>query len=48
MQVKTNLKVFIFILFFCLTKSIDIYLFIMLFALLHEIGHMLVRIELRI
>lgn len=48
MQIKSSLKVFIFILFFCLTKSIDIYLLIMLFAFLHELGHMLVRNELRI
>lgn len=48
MQVKTNLKVFIFILFFCLCGSIKIYLLIMLFAFLHEIGHMLARIKFRL
>lgn len=41
MQIKINLKVFAFALFFCLTNQLKIYLLLMLFAIIHEIGHML-------
>lgn len=48
MQIKSSLKVFIFVLFFCLSGRIDIYLLIMLFAFLHEMGHMLIRVKFRL
>ena len=41
MQVKLNLKIFIFVLFFIFTNQLEIYLALMLFALIHEIGHMI-------
>ena len=41
MQIKINLKVFAFALFFCLTNQLKIYLLLMLFAIIHEIGHVL-------
>ena len=41
MQIKINLKVFAFALFFCLTNQFKIYLLLMLFAIVHEIGHIL-------
>ena len=41
MQIKINLKVFAFALFFCLTNQLKIYLLLMLFAIIHEIGHIL-------
>ena len=43
MQIKLNLKIFIFVLFFIFTNQIEIYLELMLFALIHEIGHMSMR-----
>ncbi|MFR0822683.1 MAG: site-2 protease family protein [Clostridia bacterium] len=40
MQIKLNLKIFIFILLFILTRQIEIYGILMLFAVIHELGHM--------
>ena len=47
MQIKFDLKVFIFVLFFCLSGDLDLYLILMLFAFLHECGHILVGIILK-
>ena len=44
MQIKLNLKVFLFLLIFLITKQIKIYALIMLFALLHELGHLLMGV----
>lgn len=43
MQIRLNIKIFIFILFFFATKQLEIYLSLMIFALLHEIGHIIIR-----
>lgn len=40
MQIKINLKIFIFIIIFCLTRQIGMYGILMLFAFLHELGHL--------
>lgn len=40
MQIKINLKIFIFIIIFYLTRQIEIYGILMLFAFLHELGHL--------
>lgn len=40
MKIKINLKIFIFLLIFILTNQIKIYAIIMLFALIHEFGHL--------
>ncbi len=40
MQIKVDLKIFLFFLIFLVTKKIKIYGIIMLFALIHEIGHL--------
>lgn len=40
MQVKINLRIFFFIGIFLITKQIEIYGVIMLFAFLHELGHL--------
>lgn len=42
MKIRIHLKIFIFILIFLLTNQIKIYGILMLFALIHELGHMLV------
>ncbi len=40
MQIKINLKIFFFIIIFCLTRQIEIYGILMLFAFFHELGHL--------
>ena len=41
MSVKINLNIFLFVLLFVLTNQIDLYALVMLFALVHELGHLL-------
>lgn len=41
MQIKINLKIFIFIIIFCLTRQIEMYGLLMIFAFFHELGHLL-------
>lgn len=41
MRIRLHLKIFIFIAIFILTRQIEIYGVLMLFALFHELGHML-------
>ena len=40
MSIKINIKIFAFALLFYLTKQIEIYAMFMLFALVHELGHL--------
>ena len=47
MRVKIDLKIFIFIIIFILTRQIEIYGVLMLFAFIHECGHMIVGLLLR-
>lgn len=42
MQIRINLKIFIMILFFLLTRKLELYLMLMLFAIIHEFGHLIV------
>ena len=44
MEIRVNLKIFIFAIVFYFTKQIEIYALLMLFAVLHELGHMLAGI----
>ena len=44
MKIRLHLKIFIFIAIFIITRQIEIYGILMLFALLHELGHMLVGV----
>lgn len=44
MQIKVDLKIFIAILIFLLTEQLNIYIVFMLFAIIHEIGHVLTGI----
>ncbi len=41
MQIKVDLKIFLFFFIFLVTRKIKIYGIIMLFALIHEIGHLI-------
>lgn len=40
MSIKINLKIFLFAILFYMTKQIQLYALLMLFALLHELGHL--------
>lgn len=48
MQIKINLAIFFFIIIFLLTHQIEIYAWVMLFALIHELGHMITGIILKL
>lgn len=41
MQIKIDLKIFAIILIFLITRNIGIYAILMLFALIHELGHLI-------
>ena len=44
MKIRLHLKIFVFIAIFIVTRQIEIYGILMLFALFHELGHMLAGI----
>lgn len=44
MRFRIDLKIFIFLIIFYFTKQIEIYAMIMLFAIIHELGHLLAGI----
>ena len=48
MQIRVNLKIFLFIIVFIFTHQIEIYAWVMLFALIHELGHMVAGIILKL
>ena len=48
MQLKLDLKIFIFIILFCLTGQIQIYFLLLLFAFLHELGHLVAGVCLKL
>ena len=41
MRFRIDLKIFIFLILFYFTKQIQIYAMIMIFAIIHELGHLL-------
>lgn len=41
MRFRIDLKIFIFLILFYFTKQIEIYAYIMIFALIHELGHLI-------
>jgi len=41
MQIKIDFKIFVIILIFLITRNIGIYAILMMFALIHEIGHLI-------
>lgn len=47
MRFRIDLKIFIFLALFYFTKQIEIYLTIMFFCLIHELGHIIVGLILR-
>lgn len=44
MQIRINLKIFVLILVFFITNKLELYFVLMLFAILHEMGHLLMGI----
>ena len=44
MKFKIDLKIFIFLIIFLLTRQIEVYATIMFFAIIHELGHLLAGI----
>lgn len=46
MKIKINLQIFIFAIIFYFTKQIRIYTILMMFALIHELGHLLAGVTL--
>lgn len=42
MKFRIDLKIFIFLILFYFTKQIEVYAMIMIFAVIHELGHLLV------
>jgi len=44
MRIKVNLKIFVFIILFILTNQIKVYGILMLFAFLHELGHLIMGV----
>ena len=42
MQIKIDLKILIFVLIFLLTSQLRIYILLMIFACLHELGHLII------
>lgn len=47
MRVRIDLKIFIFFILFFITKQIQIYLTILFFCILHELGHIIAGIILK-
>lgn len=41
MTININLKIFLFAIIFYITKQIEIYVLLMIFALIHEMGHLI-------
>lgn len=48
MRVTIKLKIFLFLILFILTKQIEIYAILMLFAIIHELGHLLAGVLLKL
>lgn len=47
MRFRIDLKIFLFLILFYLTKQIEIYTMIMIFALIHELGHLFIGLMLQ-
>ena len=47
MSIKLDLKIFLFLFLFLLTAQIEIYIVLMVFAIIHEIGHLIAGLILK-
>lgn len=48
MRIRINLQIFLFIIIFIFTRQIEIYGYIMLFAFIHEMGHIILGLILKL
>lgn len=48
MRFRIDLKIFLCIILFCISKQIEIYIIMIIFAFLHEIGHLIAGLILRL
>lgn len=46
MKFRIDLKIFAFLILFYFTRQIEIYALVMIFAIIHELGHLVVGIVL--
>lgn len=46
MNIKIDLKIFIFLILFIITNQSAIYLLLLAFAILHELGHLIMGVSL--
>ena len=44
MSIKIDLKIFLFLFLFLLTSQIEIYIVLLLFAIIHELGHLIMGV----
>lgn len=47
MSIKLDLKIFLFLFLFLLTSQLEIYIVLMVFAIIHELGHLVVGLILK-
>ena len=47
MKFRIDLKIFAFVILFFITKQIEVYALIMLFAIIHELAHLLAGVLLK-
>ncbi len=47
MSLKIDLKIFLFLLLFLITSQFEIYIIVMIFAIIHELGHLLAGVILK-
>ena len=47
MRFRIDLKIFVFLILFYLTKQIEIYAMVMFFCIIHELGHLAARLIFR-
>ena len=48
MQIKVNLQIFLFMIIFVLTHQIEMYAWVMIFAIIHELGHLVAGLLLKL
>ena len=47
MSIKIDLKIFLFLFLFLLTSQFEIYIILFIFAILHELGHLVAGLILK-
>ena len=47
MSIKIDLKIFLFFFLFLLTSQIEMYILLMVFAIIHELGHLIMGLILK-